>query len=76
VAPSIAAGRAAKGAMSEHKDVRVRASAREARSKGSLADTMSARPLRPARMVLATFAETKVARSPGRRAEKDMDVVQ
>src|SRR5690348_5866800 len=29
----------------------------------------------PGAMVLATFAETKVARSPGRRAEKDMDVV-
>src|SRR5690242_16721271 len=41
----------------------------------SLANRMLARPSCPALMVLATFAETKVARSPGRRAEKDMDVV-
>src|SRR5690348_13771171 len=42
---------------------------------GGRANRTLARPSCPAPMVLATFAETKVARSPGRRTEKDMDVV-
>jgi len=38
------AERAGKARLIEHKDVRVRAGAREVGSKGSRADTMSARP--------------------------------
>jgi hypothetical protein len=53
------AERASKARLFEHKDVRVRAGAREARSKGSRADTMSARPSRPARMALVTFPKGK-----------------
>ncbi|MGN6313381.1 MAG: hypothetical protein ACTHMO_06445 [Rhodanobacteraceae bacterium] len=62
--------------MFEHKDVRVRAGARLARSAGQSSQPDVGETVMPAPMVLATFAETKVARSPGRRAEKDMDVEQ
>ena len=73
--PSIAAGRAGKARLSEHMEVRVRAGARPARSAGESSQPDVGETVMPGAMVLATFAETKVARSPGRRAEKDMDVV-
>src|SRR5690348_15654952 len=55
--------------MCEFAPARVR---REAQ--GSRANRTLARPSCPAPMVLATFAETKVARAAGRRG-RDMDVV-
>ena len=71
--PSIAAGRAGKAPLFEHMDVRVGAGARPARSAGQ-----SSQPdwldRHAGAMALATFPERKVARSPWRRAEKDMDV--
>src|SRR5690348_5977939 len=72
--PSIAAGRAGKARLFEYTDVRVRAARARREAQGSRANRMLARPPCLAPMVLATFAETKVARSPGRRAEKDRDV--
>src|SRR5690348_18405743 len=64
------AERASKARLFEHRDVRVRAGAREAGSKGSRADTMSARPSRSARMALVTFPERKVTRAVGRRGKR------
>src|SRR5690348_17671920 len=61
--------RASRARLFEHRDVRVRAGAREARSKGSRADTTSARPSRPARLALVTFPERKVTRAVGRRGK-------
>src|SRR5690348_17778392 len=44
-------------------------------AQGSRANRTLARPSCPAPMALVTFPERKVTRSPGRRAERDMDVV-
>ncbi len=67
---SDAAERASKARLFERRDARVRAGAREARSKGSRGNRTLPRPSRPAPMVLATFAETKVARSRQRAKPK------
>ncbi len=60
--------------MFEHRDVRVRRGRRSASIAGKSRQHDVAETIASSAMVLATFAETKVARSPGRRAEKDMDV--
>ena len=60
--------------MFEHKDVRVRRGRRSASIAGQSRQHDVAETIASSAMVLATFAEIKVARSPGRRAEKDMDV--
>src|SRR5690348_5556007 len=64
------AERASKARLFEHRDVRVRAGAREASSKGSRADTTSAGPSRSAQMALVTFPERKVTRAAGRRGKR------
>jgi hypothetical protein len=60
--------------MFEHMDVRVRRGRRSASIAGQSRQQDVAETIASSAMVLATFAETKVARSPWRRAEKDMDV--
>jgi hypothetical protein len=50
--------------MSEHRDVRVRAGPLGARSAGKFRQHDVAETAMSGAMVLATFAETKVARSP------------
>ncbi len=80
--PSIAAPSGSKARMFEHRDVRVRAGPLGARSAGKFRRHDVAETGVLGAMVLATFAETKVARprsgrnrSLVRRTEKDMDVV-
>ncbi|MBS0383033.1 MAG: hypothetical protein JSR56_11435 [Proteobacteria bacterium] len=79
--PSIAAASGSKARMSEHTDVRVRAGPLGARGAGKFLRHDAAETGMPGAMVLATFAETKVARSRQRveplcreRAEKDNGV--
>src|SRR6185437_15826710 len=61
--PSIAVTSAGKARLFEHRDVRVRAGALGARSAGQFQRHDVAEAVMPAPVVLATFAETKVARA-------------
>src|SRR5690348_14889011 len=72
--PSIAAGRAGKARLFEHRDVRVRAGARPARSTGKFQRHDVAEIVMPAPMALVTFPERKVTRA-WDGTKKDIDVV-
>ena len=67
--PRSAADRASKARMFDYMEVGVRAGARSASIAGKFQRHDVAEAGMPSAMVLATFAETKVARSPRRRAE-------
>src|SRR6185312_5060261 len=66
--PSIAAGRAGKARLSEHRDVRVRAGARPARSAGQSSQPDVGETVMPAPMALVTFPER--TRAVGRRGKR------
>jgi hypothetical protein len=63
------AERASKARLFEHKDVRVRAGAREASGKGSRGNTMLPRPSPQARWFLGTFCRNKKYLARRRRAK-------
>ncbi|MDE2270937.1 MAG: hypothetical protein KGJ94_03005 [Xanthomonadaceae bacterium] len=67
MAPSIAAPCGSKARMFEHMDVRARAGPLGARSAGKFRQHDVAETAMAGAMFLATFAETKVARSPQAR---------